>query len=126
MAISSKIADARILWPSNSTPVLDTLKKLSHIYSWRHGLLWSAPDYLSDVIFYNSSSHSICFNCSGLLIPGTHQAHSYLRAFGLAVSSAWIAFPQGMSMVSSSFPSMVSSLFPSSFYWNVNFSLRSS
>lgn len=37
----------------------------------------------------------------GLSIPGTHQAHSYIRAFALAVHCAWDPFPPDFQRVGS-------------------------
>lgn len=114
LAISSKIADAHILWPSDITPGLYILKKLSHIFSRWRGLLWSAPDYPSGAIFYNSFLIQFA-SAVRLLIPRTCQARSTSEPLHLLF--AWITLPQGISMAPS---------FPSSFYWNVIFSYSSS
>lgn len=70
LVISSKIAYTYILHPNNTTSGLYTLKKLLHMDSWRHAL-WYTPGYLSDAIFYYSSSNSASAMQASLILENT-------------------------------------------------------
>ena len=76
------------------------LLKIKHPYHGLWGPAWSGP-WLHLRVWPHLTLLLAHFAPGLLYIPGTHQAHSYLRAFAFAVPLAWDPFPTDFQQVDS-------------------------